>query len=56
MKSGSKYLVSTNIPRRKKFTATFVRENEAGYFFDTGYGEIFIEKASWIKMKVREVR
>ena len=56
MKQGTKYTIGTNIHRRRKFTATFIRENEAGYFFDTGCGELFIEKANWIRMKVKEVR
>ena len=55
MEPGTKYKVSTQIARRRHFTAKFVFENESGFFFDTGAGEIHIPRGEWVKMRVKEV-
>ena len=54
MEKGKKYYIKSNIPRRDKIKAIFIRENAAGYFFRMEYGEIFIEKKG-IKIKVKEL-
>jgi len=58
MKKGTLYHIRTNIRWgcRNSFRGKFVEENQSGYFFDTGYGTVHIEKANWITMKVWEVR